>query len=199
MKVDLTKTLNFTISDVWQRVESMPEDPPDSQVYVMETESCQGFFIVFPVGIEQTMPFDNPQAVIEGIHNTLADDQALIEVHSENTGQSRIIYSIIKTHQEPAEVQYTLTLNAATDKEAFHLQGFFDEVGMTGMRDSVVYEMKRKEGSVSDGLVGWMADPYDKDFHRQYMMNLSEREEYDSMFPEHPLSVARQFVREIHV
>ena len=197
MKVDLGQNLSFTISDAWRQLKSMPEDPPGSKVFAMETENCQGFFMAFPTKGEQTMPFDNPQAVIDGIHDALTDNQALIEVKSDSIGKSRIIYSIVKSRKESSGVQYTLTMDIGTDHGAVRLQGFFDEVGATGVRDAVVYEMKRRNGAVDINFEGWMADPYDNDFQKPYLMNLSEHKEFDSMFPQHPLSIARAFAAKI--
>jgi hypothetical protein len=199
VKITFTDTLTLEINDAWQRLQSTPEDPPESQAYGTATENCQCFLLVFPLDVRQTMPFDNPREVIDGIHNALADDQALIEVKSGNVGENRRIYSIIKTRQQPAGVQYALALDIATRNGAIRVQGFFDESGVTGTRDTVIYEMKRRDGTVGDDFAGWAADPYDSDIQKPYLMNLSEREEFDAMFPQHPLSVARQFVRELRV
>ena len=57
----------------------------------------------------------------------------------------------------------------------------------------------------ADGLVeisnktvkGWMKDPYDENIDLPYMMNLSEKEEYDKMFPEHPLSRLRKYLLDV--
>ena len=141
------------------------------------------------------MPFGNPQEVIQGIHMVLPDDQALIEVGSCDAATANTIYSIIKTKKQTSGVQYTLTMDIATKYGAIHLQGFFDEIGQTGLRDTMVFEKLQKEGVVTNGLEGWMADPYDLDNKKSYLMNLSEREEYDEMFPEHPLSVARSLIK----
>jgi hypothetical protein len=78
----------------------------------------------------------------------------------------------------------------------FHVNGQFVEAGMTGMRDTMVWELACRQGlvSISDDSK-WMFDSYDKTMHRPYMMNLSEKEEYDEMFPDHPLSQCRKFVK----
>ena len=43
----------------------------------------------------------------------------------------------------------------------------------------------------------WWFDPYDKDYKHPFLMNLSEKEEYDELFPDHPLSQCRKFVKYI--
>ena len=106
----------------------------------------------------------------------------------------KLIYSIIKTLKEPVGVQYTLYLNIDLDDNAVSLQGFFDETGTTGMRDTYIFEMMMQEGKVSPDMSGWMCDPYDKDYKNGVLMNLSEQLQFDQVFPEHPLSIARQLV-----
>lgn len=46
-------------------------------------------------------------------------------------------------------------------------------------------------------LKGWMRDPYDESIHLPLMMNLSELEEFDEMFPEHPLSRLRKHLKHV--
>ena len=38
-------------------------------------------------------------------------------------------------------------------------------------------------------------DPYDETYNKGLRMNLAEKEEYDVVFPEHPLSEARNLVK----
>ena len=197
MEVYFGHKIAFSLSFLWRKLDSMPDDPPGSQVFGMGIENCEGFLIAYPVGIKDTMPFNDPQAVIDGIHNALADDQALIEVKSGYARGRNHIYSIVKTKKQPSGVQYVLTMDVAGSDGAFHVQGFFDEVGITGQRDAMIYEMKRKDGSVGNDFTGWMADPYDANCQKEYLMNLSELEEYDSMFPSHPLTIAREIARKL--
>ena len=85
-------------------------------------------------------------------------------------------------------------------EHAVQVEGFFDEMGTTGARDAMVYAMLSKEGKVrvtESGIDGWNADPYDPDYMNGNRMNCSERKEYDKLFPEHPLSEMRRFVREL--
>ena len=43
-------------------------------------------------------------------------------------------------------------------------------------------------------LVGWFKDPYDESYTKGVLMNLSEKEEFDEIFPNHPLTEARAFI-----
>ena len=42
---------------------------------------------------------------------------------------------------------------------------------------------------------GWFKDPYDNSFKKGLLMNLSEKPEYDAMFPNHPLSILRNIIK----
>ena len=79
-----------------------------------------------------------------------------------------------------------------------NIKAFFSEKGMTGIRDATVWELKCRDGVVSHNDDSqWAYDPYDKDYNHPYQMNLSEKEEYDMMFPEHPLTQCREFAKYI--
>jgi hypothetical protein len=70
------------------------------------------------------------------------------------------------------------------------------ERGVTGIRDSTVLDQKLASGQVtidrmSKALRGWMRDPYAPSIFDGFAWNLSEAEEYDKMFPDHPLSRLR--------
>lgn len=109
-------------------------------------------------------------------------------------GGNPFIYSIVKTKAEPSGVQFGLTLDIGVGSAALHVQGFFDEKGTTGLRAAMVYELMRRENKVGPAMEGWSKDPYDEKHTRGFLANLSEREEFDAMFPEDPLSMARAFV-----
>ena len=74
---------------------------------------------------------------------------------------------------------------------------------MTGQRDSIgiMLLMKYKEQSgqpadMTDIMNNeWFRDPYDPEYRKGFLMNQSEKAELDSLFPEHPLSVARALIR----
>lgn len=65
-------------------------------------------------------------------------------------------------------------------------------MGLTGVRDAAVYEAFQRD--LKWTTAEWSADPYDPNYHHGILMNFSERREYDSAFPQHPLSEARAFI-----
>ena len=97
---------------------------------------------------------------------------------------------------QPSGVQYFMLLQIMYGHVVLNIKAFFDEKGMTGLRDTMVWEQLRREGIVSESdNSAWTFDPYDSQINRSYLMNLSEQEKYDSLFPGHPLSVCRQLAK----
>ena len=195
--VDILKYLN--LPKEFQPVRNRPTDPANCESFMMQNSNTLAFLQVFPIDVNSTMPFLNPQEVIDGIHRTLKDDQALIEVENGSFGDSRFIYSIIKNlHKESLTgIQYFMLMHVLVEGCAFAVQGFFDEFGTTGVRDSVVFELMMRTKETDTDLNGWQRDPYDKDFNRKFLMNLSEERRFDKLFPEHPLSVCRNFIERV--
>lgn len=176
----------------YQRVDSMPDDPENSVPYMAQTEHALCFVLVYPVSREQALPRDKDM-LISGIREYLSDKQGIIQVE---TGED-YVYSIVKTLHQPSGVQYTLTYQKFSPQGILAMHGFFEENGATGMRDSVVFEQCRGDGAVgneSDPFFGWAKDPYDPEYTKGVLMNISEQEQYDERFPDFPLSLCRELV-----
>ena len=185
----------LTFADVeWQQVDSMPEDPPNSVPIMKQTPESVCFVLIYQ--IDGTMPFDKPQEVIDGIHGALQEDQGLIEVETIND-KKRAIYSIVKTMMEENQLQYCLTLHFEYKGKFFNATGFFSPNGMTGTRETIIYEMARREGIVDEKGNGWCADPYDPKYKKGLLRNLSEDKNIDVKFPLNPLSECRKFANEL--
>ena len=142
------------------------------------------------------MPYEHPEEIIDGIHRTLDSNQALIEVKSGQTSNDqKIVHSIVKTPKTPSGVTYFVRANIFRKDSIFEIRATFEESGLTGQRDATIFEIARQQGVISmDDTSNWMFDPYDPSLKRPYLMNLSEQEQFDEYFPEHPLSQARRFV-----
>jgi len=78
-----------------------------------------------------------------------------------------------------------------------NVTGFFTEQGITGKRDTAVYELARKEGKIKSGLDEWAFDPYDSNYTKGFLLNLSENRQFDEIFPLHPLTEARNFIKNL--
>lgn len=189
-------TAVFKMPDDYQLLNSMSDDPKNCLNYGKETDYSTTFIQLFAISRFSAMSWGEDQKIIDGIHQSLAENQALIEVKCGKTRRGyRYVYSIVKTHNEPSGVQYFLLMQVFYGHAALNIKAFFSEKGITGKREAVVFEMACREGVVSiSDTSNWAYDPYDKNFKRDYLMNMSEEERYDQLFPEHPLTQCRNFI-----
>jgi hypothetical protein len=188
--------LNQFYKDGWQRLNRLPDDPEESVSLGKATPSAYCFAQIFPIITQDAMPYDYPEEIIDGIHRALANNQALIEVKCGQTSNGqKIVHSIVKTQMTPSGVNYFVRANIFKKDSVFEVRATFEETGLTGQRDNAIFEVARQQGIVSmDDTSNWMFDPYDPSFKRPYLMNLSEQEQFDEHFPEHPLTQARRFI-----
>lgn len=177
----------------YRQVDSSPEDPEGSVPFMVRTEQAICFVLIYPITLSETVPREQSD-LIQGISQFLTDKQALILAEADE----KRAYSIVKTGMEPSGMEYTLTYQRFYEDFAINITGFFEEEGTTGIRDTAVYELCRRDGSVGsddDPFAGWKLDPYGCADKNGLMMNLSEQEQYDEHFPAHPLSMCRELVR----
>ena len=185
----------FDIEDNYMKMESMPDDPANSAVYGLETDGAAVFALFYPVEKGQAMPFDKPDYVITGLRGALSEDQGIIKADAGKTRRgNKFIYSIIKTRLEPSGVQYNLTLHIDLGDDVIGIRCFADERGTTGIRDNIIFNNALEEKIVDDDMNGWMCDPYDRAYKKGFLMNFSEQDTFDKLFPDHPLSVLRSFI-----
>lgn len=186
----------------YQLVKNMPEDPDCCLSYMKQTTNSMNFVQLFPIARQSAMEFCNEPALIDGIHKSLAENQALIEVGSgKKGGDYHYIYSVIKSHKETSGVQYFMLLDVLYGEAVLRVKAFFDEYGMTGQRDSTIFEMMMREGKLKmddyGNISGWMKDPYEPNLSRSYLMNLAEESRFDTIFPDHPLSQCRALLHHL--
>ena len=188
--------MNLNIPQEFKKMNSMPEDPKDSSAFEKQTASSNCFLMIYPIDNQKAMPYENEKAVVDGIHGALTDTQGLVEVKTGTTkNQKRYVYSIVKSKLEPSGVQYILTMHIDMKDYTIDVRAFFDEKGITGGRDTAIMNKMINEGKIAlPNLNGWRKDPYDENYKRGLLMNLSEQNQYDALFPEHPLSETRRFI-----
>lgn len=188
--------LMIRIPSDFQKVNTLPEDPANSAAYVKQTQSSMCFLMIYPINSQNAMPYENEKAVIDGIRSTLASDQGLVEVQSGLTNsQKKYIYSIVKSKMETNGMQYILTMNIDMNNFSMNIQANFDEIGTTGIRDTIIMNKMINEGKlIPPNMDEWFKDPYNENYKNGLLMNMSEKSEYDVMFPQHPLSEARSLI-----
>ena len=159
-----------------------------------------GNVVVSHIDPSDALPFGSKDALIKDIHRTLNDDQGLIEVETgTNPRGYEYIYSIIKTyHQDLLNVNYCLRMDIKNGNEIIEVLASYFETRMTGVRSSHGYALVRHAGFEMDEesgrIKGYAEDPYDPTYEKGCRMILPERRGLDGLFPNDPLSQARELV-----
>ena len=182
--------------------------PEGAEGYTIATGNASGIVFCYPVTAEASMPLDDSQKIIDFLHETMDENQGIIEV---NTGTcehgGRFIYYLMKYRKGidaiPKKVGYQLNFNFEIGDQIYFISGSFEEEGITGQRDSmgIMLYIKAKEQAGQPADMGdimehdWFCDPYDPEFKKGFLMNRSEIPGLDSTFQAHPLSVARELVK----
>ena len=175
----------------------------NTQLYSINTEGTDATILLADVDAEYAMDFDDFQKVIDNLHEDIKSNAnfGLVEVKNGLTQKSnKYIYSIRKMSQLNAEipqgVNYLINMNVEFNGKIKFIQGSFEEVGTTGMRDSFVFsQFAALCKSMDKAMEKWNEDPYDSNFKDGFLMNRSETEEFDESFPDHPLTHCRQLVK----
>ena len=210
--VDRDVSEPFMIPDSYSQIDPAQmqelQMPEGSLGYTIASDNATGIVVCFEVPPETAMPFDNPEELVRYLHETMNENQGIIEAKNgkcKNGG--RYVYYIMKysygeEHISSRVFGYQLNFNFEIDDHVYFISGSFDEAGMTGQRDSIglmlLAKSKEQAGQAADLTDimehDWFCDPYDPSFTKGFLMNRSEVSELDSMFPEHPLSVTRSLV-----
>jgi hypothetical protein len=139
-----------------------------------------------PTDIELLRPFYRNLAI--------QNNGGLIEVSTILVENIPGVKTIFKFPLEPTGMSYlgSITMPFKNCSYVVKIQAYED--GITGMRETVIGEKMMREGktiSMEQGVERWFIDPYDPEIKEGTLMNHSEKEEYDSIFPEHPLTFIR--------
>jgi hypothetical protein len=106
---------------------------------------------------------------------------------------------LFKMPMQPSGMLYLASFTIRDKSYVVKLQ--CPEQGITGARDSAVFALHANFDDEDDEnfnpFKGWMKDPYDESITEGVLMNLSEAEEYDVKFPNHPLTRARRYLSQI--
>ena len=146
------------------------------------------------VDVTSEMIDSTNEGMINGLHSALGEDQGIVELDKGKTyDRHEYAYTIVKNKLGPKGTQYLLTFHILKDNVVYNVQGFFNEKGAFGSREGVVMTKLAGENKINISTMdGWKVDPYNVNYKKGYLMNLSEKKDYDEMFPNHPLSEARK-------
>jgi hypothetical protein len=121
---------------------------------------------------------------------------AIIEVETVPVDRCIAVRKISKVPQQLHGMTCLGSITLPFRDFSFVIKAQCKEQGVTGARDAAVVDEAIGDGRVTIDpelkmLRGWMQDPYDPTLRDGFHRNLSEAEEYDGRFPEHPLSRLR--------
>ena len=111
------------------------------------------------------------------------------------------IENIFKMPMQPSGMIYVASFTIPFRDKSYVIKLQCPEQGITGERDSVVFasfaNFDDEDDEDFNPFKGWLKDPYDASLTDGLFMNLSEDEQYDEKFPNHPLTRARKHLRHI--
>lgn len=132
----------------YHRCNSLPEDPPSSVVYGMETKTIQCSIMALPINTIHAIPFDNVELVEEMVCRSITSDQSVVEVCSGNCRSgNHFIYLVIETIKKLFTQQYFVLLEVEFGKKTLYIRGFF-----TGHKDTVNNDILKHWSLKSRGI-----------------------------------------------
>ena len=193
--------IKIKLDDYWQFIQPKPEDPKNLLIIGLNTTEAYSLIFIQPIAESELIPIGNENDLIKGIRQYLKNNQGFIEVGT-NVEKNPYSYSVIKTLIETNCIQYGINIHLKINELCFQIQGFFEENGTTGIRETQIYEecryknviqVEEKNGKLN--IFGWTEDPYDKNYKKGQLMNIAEKEIFDEYYPHHPLSEARKLIK----
>ena len=126
---------------------------------------------------------------------------ALVEVEAGQLQDLPALRTVFKFPQVPYGMYYVGAWTIPRRSFSFTAKISCFEIGTTGVRDAVLLDMLLTDGTLkldpAGRPAGWFQDPYDANVKADVLRNRSDDEEWDGMFPEHPLSRARACLENI--
>jgi len=175
------------------------DEQANVRLWLCSTGDQLGLFL-YSIRPDLGAGLDNPDG-LRRFYRSLAEPAGfgIIEVELRQLDGCEAVRTIFKAPQEPAGRTYLGSLTIPFADFSFVLKVQCVEAGMTGQRDTFVLSELLSKGEIGldvegGSKSGWVQDPYDPTQVSAMTMNRSERTEYDSMFPDHPLSRARQIL-----
>ena len=189
----------------------LPDTVPKPNVGCgIRNDECFGLIFAWIVAPEEAMDYDSVEDTVKDVRLSLMENMGLLECKNGLTAKGhKYIYAIRKIQETvqglpKPEVSYLLNLNVNVGEDDYFINGSFTEEGMTGARDSFGFAMfqnaikeksPEKHFTTKEMMKRFFEDPYDSEYREGFLMNFSERDIFDERFPDHPLSIARKYVK----
>ena len=165
----------------------LPDTVPKPNVGCgIRNDECFGLIFAWIVAPEEAMDYDSVEDTVKDVRLSLMENMETVQ------GLPK------------PEVSYLLNLNVNVGEDDYFVNGSFTEEGMTGARDSFGFAMfqnaikekyPEKHFTTKEIMKMFFEDPYDAEYREGFLMNFSERDIFDEKFPDHPLSIARKYVK----
>lgn len=201
MKININDNNYLELPNGYCKIRNRAEMGNDGKMcgYQKMTENSNGIVLFFPIDEKNAMKLDDKKGLIADIHKNVADNQGVIEVETGETAEGYpYIYSLTKTGKITKGAIYFLRMNIEFSKgNVYEVRGVYDEIGFAGLRHDFATQMAAQSGRVGygkSGKYGWTEDPYDKEFNKGLLMDLSENRNMDNMFKDNPLSQVRDLI-----
>jgi hypothetical protein len=128
----------------------------------------------------------------------------IIKVELDKLQGFDIIETIFKSRQKPRGTTYIGSITVPFKDRSYVVKVQCPEVGTTGIRPTVIFDkMLREQGLDKDKrnelVNNFSRDPYDENIRNGFLMNLSELQKYDEMFPNHPLTIVRTLLGDLRL
>jgi hypothetical protein len=118
----------------------------------------------------------------------------LVAVDCVTVAAVRAVRVVIKAPMEPRGRIYVGSLTLPFRDFSYVLKVECREQAATGVREAIVMAKVALPLDANNELAGWFADPYEPSARGPMVRNLSEDEQYDPLFPEHPLTRVRSLL-----
>jgi hypothetical protein len=139
--------------------------------------------------------------------SAMAAGLGVIEIDTPQVEGCIAVRTIFKAPQQPHGMTYLGAITLPFRDFSFVVKAQCAEHGTTGMREAIIFDAMLASGQIKPedfaraektGTVpGWMQDPYDSTIKWSVLRNLSEDEQYDAQFPNHPLSRIRSLLHSV--
>lgn len=159
--------------------------------------------ITWPVTEKESMPLTDTNAVINIGRSQAVANQGLIDakcgVSPKENRYAYIIRKVYRTYEDGNKewpVQYLLALNIRINGKIHFIDSSFgsnEELG--DIRKNVLRIMSCGSRDLKLTADEWERDPFDPESTEEFLMDWTEDEKYDALFPYSPLAELRGFLR----
>ena len=167
---------------------TLGDAPEDATTYLFHEEQFEGFAVFSPLPADEMLPTDIA-TLIPAVQEQLPENAALLYASPGFTASdTRCVAVIAKVKNgETGGTDYMVSIQLHGE-EMREIQALFSEIGDIGYRDKAVFA-----NTGFDNETPWTEDPYTGETGG-FALSRGEQIQYDMLFPEHPLTKAREFM-----